>query len=123
MNINQFIILISGTVAVAATGWFFFAKKEDVEEAFGSSVSIKVDAGYSPSTIVIKKGQPVTLNIERIDASNCLEEIILPEWGIKKYLPVNKEISINLEPKKEGEYPFHCGMNMFHGKIIVEKKA
>src|SRR3989344_5443088 len=120
MEMGQIIILLIGFSAILFTYWFFFAKKEDIEEASGSSVNIKVDAGYSPSTIVIKKGQPVTLNIKRIDSSDCLEEIILPQWSIKKYLPLNKEVHINLEPKKEGEYPFHCGMNMFHGKIIVK---
>lgn len=120
MAIEQVTTLLIGILAILATYWFFFGKKEEMVEISGTSISIKVDAGYSPSTIVLKKDQPVTLNIKRLDSSDCLEEIIIPEWGVKKYLPVNKEIRINLGPKKEGEYPFHCGMNMFHGKIIVK---
>lgn len=120
MVLEQLITLLIGNLAIIFTYWFFFGKKEEQVEISGSSINIKVDAGYSPSNIIIKKDQPVTLNILRKDSSDCLEEFILPEWNIKKYLPLNKEISINLEPKKEGEYPFHCGMNMFHGKVTVK---
>lgn len=119
MVLEQLITLLIGSLAIIFTYWFFFGKKEEQAEISGSNINIKVDAGYSPANIVIKKDQPVTLNILRKDSSDCLEEFILPEWNIKKYLPLNKEISINLEPKKEGEYPFSCGMNMFHGKITV----
>ena len=120
MSPQQFLTLLIGTLSIIFTYWFFFVKKEDQQEITGSSINVKVDAGYSPSTIVINKDTPVTLNITRSDSSDCLEDFVLPEWNIKKYLPLNKEISLNLEPKKEGEYPFHCGMNMFHGKIIVK---
>lgn len=116
----QIITLIIGTSAVIFTYWFFFGKKDEILQIQGSSINIKVDAGYSPATFIIKKDTPVTLNIKRTDSSDCLEEIILPGWGIRKHLPLNKEISISLSPQKEGEYPFHCGMNMFHGKIIVK---
>ncbi|OGG03848.1 hypothetical protein A2W14_04885 [Candidatus Gottesmanbacteria bacterium RBG_16_37_8] len=120
MSLDQIITLLMGTIAIAFTYWFFFGKKEELAQVSGSSINIRVDAGYSPSNIVIKKDTSVTLNILRSDSSDCLEEIILPEWNIKKFLPLNKKISISIEPKKEGVYPFHCGMNMFHGKIIVK---
>ncbi|OGG00703.1 hypothetical protein A3D78_04300 [Candidatus Gottesmanbacteria bacterium RIFCSPHIGHO2_02_FULL_39_14] len=120
LSLDQIITLLIGLEGIIFTYWYFFEKKEGVQRVTGSSITIKVDAGYSPSTIVIKKNIPVTLKIVRTDKSDCLEEIVIPEWKIKKYLPINKEVSLNLEAKKTGEYPFHCGMNMFHGKIIVK---
>ena len=120
MENGQIITLLTGLTGIIFTYWFFFGQKETPTEDSGSSINVKVDAGYSPSVIVIKKDTPVTLNILRQDPSDCLEDFIVPEWGIKKYLPLNKEIRINLDAKKEGEYHFHCGMNVFHGKIIVK---
>jgi plastocyanin domain-containing protein len=39
---------------------------------------------------------------------------------VRKYLPLNKKTPITITPKKEGTYEIVCGMNMFHGKIIVK---
>jgi len=118
---NQLITLIIGAVSIIFIAWYFFGKKNEVTEVSGSSINIKVDGGYSPSQIMIKKNQPVSLKILRIDLSDCLADIIIPEWKIKKSLPLNKEIVINLKPDKVGEFPFHCGMNMFHGRFIVQE--
>lgn len=121
ISAEQITILFFGTSAVLFVSWYFFGKKEAVAEVVGSSISVKVDAGYSPSTIVIKKDQPVTLKLTRTDSSDCLEEIVIPEWKVKKFLPLNKEVTIDLEPATAGEFPFHCGMSMFHGKIVVKE--
>ena len=84
------------------------------------SIDIIVDGGYSPSTIVVKKGQTIKLNFLRKDPSSCLEEVVLGEFKIRRYLPLNKKVTIEIKPQKEGEFPFECGMNMYHGKIIVK---
>lgn len=121
MLAEQITILLFGGAIILFIAWYFFGKKESVAEVVGSSISVKVDAGYSPSIIVIKKDQPVTLKLTRTDPSDCLEEIVIPEWKIKTFLPLNKEVAIDLEPATVGEFPFSCGMNMFHGKIIVKE--
>ncbi|MDR0297149.1 MAG: cupredoxin domain-containing protein [Streptococcaceae bacterium] len=35
-------------------------------------------------------------------------------------LPEHADVPINLAALTPGEYNFACGMNMFHGKIIVK---
>ncbi len=119
MNIEQIGILFIGSGIILFVYWFFFSKKERIVQVSGSSVTIKVDAGYSPSSIMVKKNNPVTLKITRTDPSDCLADIIIPEFKIKKNLPLDQEVTIDLIPNQAGEFPFHCGMNMFHGKIIV----
>lgn len=94
-------------------------KKEDVV-AVTDSVDITVEGGYSPNTISIPQGKTTMINFIRKDPSSCLEEVILSDFKVKKFLPLNKKITIEITPKKVGEYQFACGMNMFHGKIIVE---
>ena len=68
----------------------------------------------------IKKGKDTTLTFIRKDPNNCLEEIVFPEFKITKYLPLNKPVDVTLRPVKTGVFEFHCSMNMFKGKIIVE---
>ena len=118
---DKVIVAVSGIFSIAAVWWFFLGKKEDKEKAVEAkgSVDIKVEGGYDPSTIVISKGKKTILNLKRTDSSSCLEEMVIPEFKIKKYLPMNKTVSIEITPQKSGEFPFSCGMNMFHGKLIV----
>lgn len=116
---DKLIVIIAGLIGIIFTYWFFFGKKETTVES-SDTIDIVVDGGYNPSQIVIKNNQPTTLNFIRHDSNSCLEEIVLPEFKIKKYLPLNKKVSIVLNPTKPGTFPFSCGMGMFHGKIIVK---
>lgn len=119
MNIVKFIVTIISFSFIGLIYWFFFGKKEGVVSANGL-LKVKVSGGYKPEVIKLKKGVKTTLVFERTDPNTCLEEFILPDFKIKKYLPLNEEVEIALKPKKSGSFGFHCGMNMYHGKIVVE---
>jgi len=113
------------TIGVGLVGfiwWFFFGKKSASAEATArqGEVDVIVDGGYKPAAIRIRKGISTTLKILRKDPNSCLEEIILPDFKIKKFLPLNKAVEISITPQKTGEFGFHCGMNMYHGKLIVD---
>lgn len=118
MEIDKILVTISGVGLIAFIWWFFFGKREK-EIAAGDSVEILVDGGYKPANIRLKRGKTTTLKIIRRDPNSCLEEIILPDFKVRRYLPLGKEVSISLTPQKTGEFRFHCGMNMYHGKLIV----
>lgn len=119
MGLDDFFVAVIGIVGIVFTYWFFLMKKDKVVQV-GNSVDILVDGGYSPGTISIQSNKTTRINFLRKDKSGCLEEVILPDFKIKQYLPLNKTVSISITPKKTGEYEISCGMNMFHGKIIVE---
>jgi plastocyanin domain-containing protein len=119
MTIDKIIVALGGIGAVGFIFWFFFGKRDEVT-VLGESIDILVNGGYKPENIKIKKDKTTKLIFERRDSSSCLEEIVIPDFKIKKYLPLNKKVEITLSPKKAGIYPTHCGMGMFHGKIIVE---
>ena len=118
MTPDKIIVTIVGLLGIAFTYWFFLMKKEK-EVKVQDSVDIVVNGGYSPNVISIPKGKPTTLNFIRKDPSSCLEEIVIPDFKIRKYLPLNKTTPIQITPKKSGTFEISCGMNMFHGKIIV----
>lgn len=117
---DKIIVTIVGVFGIFFTYWFFLVKKESKAKEVTDSIDILVKGGYLPDVISVKKGKTVTLNFIRKDESSCLEEVLLSDFKIKKYLPLNKKISIQITPQKIGKFDFSCGMGMFHGKLIVK---
>ena len=118
MQLDKIIVALLGIAGITFTYWFFLKKKDEVVEA-SDAIDITVEGGYSPSTISIPKGKTTTLNFFRKDPSSCLEEVVLSDFKIRKYLPLNQKVHITITPQKIGTFDFVCGMNMFHGKLIV----
>ena len=118
MTADKLLVLAFSGVGIVFTYWFFLAKK-DAAVPVSDSVDITVDGGYNPHVISIPNKKTTKLNFIRKDANSCLEEVILADFKIKKYLPLDQKITIELTPQKKGAFDYSCGMNMFHGKIIV----
>lgn len=119
MSPNQIIVSLIGVAIIIFIYWFFLLKKKQAVLVTGA-VDITVAGGYSPDTIQIPLSQTTTINFRRTDPNSCLEEVVVPDFKIKKFLPLNETVTINLAPDKPGEFSFVCGMNMYHGKIIVK---
>ncbi len=121
MTLDKLFVAFATLGGIVWTYWFFLMKKEETAVMVSNhSVDITVAGGYSPNVISIPKGKPTTINFTRKDPSSCLEEVVLGDFKIRKYLPLNQKVSITITPQKTGEFGYTCGMNMFHGKIIVE---
>lgn len=104
--------------------WFFGKKKVTLTKATvlknKQTVEIIVNGGYLPKVVELQAGIPTELVFIRKDPSNCLEEVVLPDFGIKATLPLNKEHTIKIDAAKPGRYKYACGMNMFYGEIDVK---
>lgn len=114
---DKIIVTITGLLSIVGIYWFFFGKKAEAINA-SDSWTIIADGGYKPNTIKIPKDKTATLTFIRKDENSCLEEVVFPDYKIKKYLPLNKEIVITL-PAPHKKSSFHCGMSMFQGRIEV----
>jgi plastocyanin domain-containing protein len=115
---EKIIVTVTGFFSIIGIYWFFFGKKSG-EAGSGPAREdwrIVVDGGYKPNVIKIPKDKTGTITITRKDPGSCFECIIFPDYKIKEYLPLNKEVIINLPPPHKKSV-FHCGMNMFHGRI------
>lgn len=119
MSLDKIIVTLASILGVGFTYWFFLGKKEK-EIQVSDSVDIIVEGGYTPEAISIPKNKTTKINFIRKDSNSCLEEVILGDFKIKKYLPLNQKITVELTPKKTGEFTYSCAMNMYHGKIIVK---
>lgn len=116
---DKILVTIVGIAGIGFTYWFFLMKKER-EVAVTGSADITVLGGYSPEVVSIPKGKTTKINFIRTDPSSCLEEVVLGDFKIRKYLPLNQKVTIELTPQQSGEFSYACGMNMYHGKIIVK---
>ncbi len=85
-------------------------------------VQILVKDGYTPNTIRVKVGKPVKLVFDREEDSRCSDELVIEKLGIRRKLAAFAKTTIDFTPAETGEIPFSCGMNMLHGKIIVEAR-
>ena len=119
MSTDKVLVAVVGLLGIIFTYWFFLMKKEK-EIVVKDQVDITVSGGYSPEVISIPKNKTTKINFLRTDPTDCLSEVVLSDFKIRKELPLNKKVSIEVTPQKEGEYIFTCGMNMYHGKIIVK---
>lgn len=121
MTSDKLLVALFSLGGIVFTYWFFLMKKEAAAVVVKTnSVDIIVEGGYKPNGISLPKGKTTILNFIRKDPSSCLEEVNLPEFKIRKYLPLHATTSIPVTPEKEGTYEISCGMNMFHGKIEVK---
>lgn len=118
MSPDKILVSIVGVLGIIFTFWFFLMKKEK-ETKISGEVDITVSGGYSPEVISIPVGKPTKINFIRTDPTDCLSEVVLADFRIKKTLPLNQKVTVEITPEKAGEFGYACGMNMYHGKIIV----
>lgn len=76
--------------------------------------------GYQPASVRLRRGIPVRLTFVRTTDVTCATEVAIPDYGIRKALPLNETVVVSLIPKRSGEITFTCGMNMMRGKLIVQ---
>ena len=60
------------------------------------------------------------LSFDRLDSNSCLDEVLIPDFGISTRLPIGQTTTVEFTPTKPGEYTFTCGMRMFRGVIEVK---
>ena len=126
MNPSEWLVVLGGSALIVWINWYFFlAERSSATAAVGAGgaqeVVIRVHGGYDPSNVRVRKGQPVRLVFDRQETSSCSEEIVFPDFGIRKFLPAHQRTTVELTPARAGSYEFTCGMSMLRGKLTVEE--
>jgi Cu+-exporting ATPase len=103
--------------------WFFFgpktARRAIVREGV-QEVDVTVRGGYSPSVIRVREGVPLRIVFDRQEGGECTSEVTFPDFRLRRTLPAFARTAVDLLPERTGEFGFACGMNMVHGKLVVE---
>jgi sulfite exporter TauE/SafE/copper chaperone CopZ len=74
--------------------------------------------GYFPSTLSVKRGQPVRLIVDSQDSYTCAASLLLPKMGIRQSLKPGENV-FEFTPETAGPLPFSCSMGMYRGVINV----
>ncbi|KIG14466.1 secreted protein containing plastocyanin domain protein [Enhygromyxa salina] len=81
-------------------------------------IDVIVDAGgYHPSEVRAPAGSKVTLAFTRTTEQGCGQELVVEAMEIKRTLPLNEAVEIEVVVPASGEVGFACGMNMYQGKV------
>lgn len=122
---DRIVVLLGAVLVIGLIIWWFFGKRNQdvmVSARRGDKqiIAITVDGGYTPNVVALERGVPAELVFTRKDPSGCLEQVVFPDFGVSKHLPVNEPVTVAFTPTEAGEYQYACGMNMFFGKVIVK---
>ncbi len=109
---------------IAAIYWWFFSARGSAVEAKPIEGGIQeqvitVSGGYSPATVRVQAGRPVRLVFDRQETNPCTEEVVLSDFGVRRFLPAGERTIVEFTPSTPGTFRFSCGMGMVHGELIV----
>ena len=126
MSSAQIAVTLLGLAAVLWVNWYFFVagRGTAVAASVGAGgmqrILVEVRGGYSPAEIRVRAGAPVRLDFHRDETNPCTEEVVIPDFGIRTYLPAHRTTQVSFPPAA-GTYEFTCGMGMVRGTIIAEQ--
>jgi plastocyanin domain-containing protein len=110
ITVTAVVAALPGPVAAATT----------VEQAPAvREIEVVVDGGYKPGRISVTEGERVRLKFVRREHSPCTREVVFPGLDIRRELPTDQPVVIELPALAAGEYEFKCGMNMIKGVLEV----
>ena len=116
------IINIAGIIVIAIIVWWFWLSKPKAIKQTSDVIEVVVENGvYTPAHIEAVLGKPLTLRFVRKDASPCAEKVIFANLGIAVDLPLGQALEIKIPTENAGSFDFTCQMQMYRGKLTVNK--
>ncbi len=119
-------VIAGGTAAIVWVNWYFFLAERSVATAATTAgavrqeVTVTVRGGYDPAVVRAKAGVPLRLVFDRQETSSCSEELVFPEFGVRRFLPAHQLTAVDVTPPAPGSYEFTCGMGMLRGRVVAE---
>jgi plastocyanin domain-containing protein len=119
----EWAVALGAVALIAVVNWFFLGKKEKPVTASAASpggmvdVTVRVEGGYTPSTIEVPAGSRVRMTLDRREDNPCSDEIVIPDFGVRRALPAFATTVLEFTATA-GRHEFSCGMGMLHGAII-----
>lgn len=125
MLVNGLVILAAAALIGLIIWWFFgnFQKSsQQADLANGRQEGqVVVKGGYEPEVLYLKQGVPAEVTFKMEDNTACLSHLVFSSLGVDKDLSKEKLAKVQIPTDKAGEIDYACGMDMFHGKIVVRQ--
>lgn len=128
MSPDVVIVDLAGLALIAWIVWYLLLSRRS-EEAVAAAragvqdVEVTVKGGYSPDVILARPDVPLRIRFRREEDSPCSEEVVFPDFGIRRHLPAFETTVVEIPASPQGTYSFACGMNMMHGTLTVGERA
>lgn len=109
----------------AAFAFSAAACNKDAKPAAVSDGAIPITAnekGFLPSEVKLQAGIPAALVFTRTTDSTCATEVVFPELNIKKELPKDTAVRIDIPTDKAQTLTFQCGMGMYKSSVVIASK-
>jgi len=92
------------------------------EQGAGASrIKVMVDGqGYHPASVNAPAGQSVQLEFTRTSDQTCGKEVVFPALNIRRDLPLNQPVAVDVTMPPSGSLAFTCGMDMFRGSVVAQ---
>ncbi len=123
MSVADIVVLVVSAALIGALGWFFFGPRRSGAarvEGGVQRVEVTVRGGYSPDVIRVRQGVPAELVFDRQESGDCTSRVVFPDLQLSAALPAYQRTTVRLTPGEAGSFGFACGMNMIHGRLVVE---
>jgi plastocyanin domain-containing protein len=81
--------------------------------------------GFTPPSLKIPSGGPGshgTVSFVRTTNDTCATEVVFPDLQLKKDLPLNQVVKVDLPTDAAKTLSFQCGMGMYKGAVVVSQK-
>ncbi len=83
-------------------------------------IAVTVNArGYEPAEVTAAAGQPVRLLFTRTTDEGCGQQLVFPDLDIRRDLPLNEPVAVDLTMPESGRVAFTCGMAMYQGAVVA----
>lgn len=123
VEIGDLLVGVAAASGVIWVNWYFFLARRTAAVAASAGgvqeVRVAVKGGYEPGAVQVRRGTPVRITFDRQETSSCSEEVVFPDFGVKRFLPAFEQTTVELVPEQAGTFAFTCGMGMLQGRLIV----
>lgn len=83
-------------------------------------IAVRVgERGYDPAEVSAPAGQPVRLVFTRTTDEGCGQQLVFPDLDIRRDLPLNEPVPVDLTMPAAGAVRFTCGMDMYQGSVVA----
>jgi plastocyanin domain-containing protein len=94
--------------------------KATAQNASGRIAIRADDKGFTPSSINVTKGSHAVLVFTRTTEDTCARDVVFPELKLKKPLPLNQPVEVDVPTGSARTLAFTCGMGMFNSSVVIQ---
>ena len=88
---------------------------QQVQDVYVKALST---GAYDNPQVEVKRGVPVRFHFSTDGHAGCGSALYLDGFNVRLVSSGEDEVA-EFTPQQDGTFPYHCGMNMFRGRMIV----